>query len=72
MDGLDKKRSVLSVDTLSDRHFGAQESIISQAIRSAMCVPLLLEGECLGLIQVDTSSDPYAFKEADLEILTGV
>lgn len=67
-----RKRSVLSVDTLSDRHFGVQESIISQAIRSVMCVPLLLEGECLGLIQVDTSSDPYAFKEQDLEMLTGV
>ena len=37
-----------------------------------MCVPLVLEGECLGLIQVDTSSDPYAFKEQDLEMLTGV
>jgi len=69
---LDGKRAVLSVDTLSDRHFGAQESIISQAIRSVMCVPLLLEGECLGLIQVDTSSDPYAFKEEDLEMLSGV
>ncbi len=69
---LDKKQSILSVDTLSDRHFGAQHSIISQAIRSVMCVPLLLEGECLGLIQVDTSSDPYAFKEQDLEMLTGV
>ena len=67
-----KKHSVLSVDTLADRHFGAQESIVSQAIRSVMCVPLLLEGECLGLIQVDTSSDPYAFREQDLEMLTGV
>ena len=69
---VDRKHSVLSVDTLSDRHFGAQESIVSQAIRSVMCVPLLLEGECLGLIQVDTSSDPYAFREEDLEMLTGV
>ena len=69
---IDKKRSILSVDTLSDRHFGSQESIVAQAIRSVMCVPLLLEGECLGLIQVDTSSDPYAFKEQDLEMLTGV
>lgn len=67
-----RKHAVLSVDTLSDRHFGMQESIISQAIRSVMCVPLLLEDECLGLIQVDTSSDPYAFKEQDLEMLTGV
>lgn len=69
---VNKKQAVLSVDTLSDRHFGSQESIIAQAIRSVMCVPLVLEGECLGLIQVDTSSDPYAFKEQDLEMLTGV
>ena len=38
---LNKKQSVLSVDTLADRHFGSQESIISQAIRSVMCVPPL-------------------------------
>lgn len=69
---LKKKLSILSVDTLADRHFGSQESIIGQAIRSVMCVPLLLEGEVLGLIQVDTSSDPYAFKAQDLEMLTGV
>ncbi|HYD96150.1 MAG TPA: HD domain-containing phosphohydrolase [Noviherbaspirillum sp.] len=67
-----KKQAILSVDTLSDRHFGAQESIVSQAIRSVMCVPLVHENECLGLIQVDASSDPYAFKEQDLEMLTGV
>lgn len=69
---LTRKQSILSVDTLSDIHFGSQESIVAQAIRSVMCVPLLLEGEVLGLLQVDTSSDPYAFKEQDLEVLTGV
>lgn len=67
-----RKQSILSVDTLSDRHFGSQESIVVQAIRSVMCVPLLVEGEVIGLIQVDTTSDPYAFKAQDLEILTGV
>jgi HD-GYP domain-containing protein (c-di-GMP phosphodiesterase class II) len=69
---LHRKRAILSVDTLSDRHFGAHASIIAQAIRSVMCVPLILGDEVLGLIQVDTSSDPHAFQEADLEILTGV
>jgi 3',5'-cyclic-nucleotide phosphodiesterase len=69
---LHKKRAILSVDTLSDRYFGTHESIIAQAIRSVMCVPLILGDDVLGLIQVDTSSDPYAFQEADLEILTGV
>lgn len=67
-----RHQSILSVDTLADRHFGTQDSIVAQAIRSVMCVPLLLEDEVLGLIQVDTSSDPHAFKAQDLEILTGV
>lgn len=67
-----RKRAILSVDTLADRHFAAHESIVAQAIHSVMCVPLILGEEVLGLIQVDTSSDPYAFQEADLEILSGV
>ncbi|WP_229428978.1 HD domain-containing phosphohydrolase [Massilia sp. ST3] len=67
-----RKRAILSVDTLADRHFAAQESIVAQAILSVMCVPLILGEEVLGLIQVDTSSDPYAFQDADLEILSGV
>ncbi|MEW6760540.1 MAG: HD domain-containing phosphohydrolase [Pseudomonadota bacterium] len=66
------RRAILSVDTLADRHFAAHESIVAQAILSVMCVPLILGGEVLGLIQVDTSSDPHAFQEADLEILSGV
>ena len=69
---LRKKRAILSLDTLSDRHFAAQASIVAQGIRSVMCVPLILGDDVLGLIQVDTSSDPQAFKEADLEILSGV
>ncbi len=69
---LHKKRAILSVDTLADRHFAEHESIVAQAILSVMCVPLILGDDVLGMIQVDTSSDPYAFKEADLEILSGV
>lgn len=66
------KRAILSVDTLADRQFAGQASIVAQAILSVMCVPLILGEEVLGLIQVDTSSDPQAFQEADLEILSGV
>jgi len=67
-----RKRAILSVDTLADRQFSNHESIVAQAILSVMCVPLILGDEVLGLIQVDTSSDPHAFQEADLEILSGV
>ena len=67
-----KKRAILSVDTLADRHYAAHASIVAQAILSVMCAPLILGDQVLGLIQVDTSSDPRAFQEADLEILSGV
>jgi 3',5'-cyclic-nucleotide phosphodiesterase len=67
-----KKRAILSVDTLADRHYAAHASIVAQAILSVMCVPLILGEEVLGLIQVDTSSDPHAFQHADLDILSGV
>ncbi|MGO4378115.1 HD domain-containing phosphohydrolase [Pseudoduganella sp. RAF53_2] len=69
---LHRKRAILSVDTLADAHFSAHASIVAQSIRSVMCVPLILCEDVLGLVQVDTSSDPHAFQEADLEILTGV
>jgi 3',5'-cyclic-nucleotide phosphodiesterase len=69
---LNKKHAILSTDTLSDRHFASQDSIVAQAIRSAMCAPLIVGNEVLGLIQVDSSSDPHAFQDADLELLTGV
>jgi 3',5'-cyclic-nucleotide phosphodiesterase len=69
---LGRKHAILSVDTLSNRHFAAQDSIVAQALRSVMCAPLIVGDEVLGLIQVDSSSDPHAFHEADLELLTGV
>jgi 3',5'-cyclic-nucleotide phosphodiesterase len=69
---LNKKHAILSADTLSDRHFASQDSIVAQAIRSVMCAPLIVGDDVLGMIQVDSSSDPHAFQDADLELLTGV
>jgi HD-GYP domain-containing protein (c-di-GMP phosphodiesterase class II) len=69
---VNKKQAILSVDTLGDRHFSAHDSIVAQAILSVMCVPLIVGEEVLGLIEVDTSSDPFAFNASDLEIMTGV
>jgi 3',5'-cyclic-nucleotide phosphodiesterase len=69
---LNKKRAILSIDTLEDRHYSGQDSIVAQALRSVMCVPLIAGDEVLGLIQVDSSSDPQAFQQADLELLSGV
>jgi len=65
------RRAILSSDASSDKRFDSHESIIGLNIRSVMCVPLLLDDEVLGLIQVDTRST-HAFDSEDLQILSGI
>jgi 3',5'-cyclic-nucleotide phosphodiesterase len=67
-----QRRSILSNDAGADRRFGAHESIIALNIRSVMCVPLLVEDDVLGLIQVDTHSHAHTFNQDDLHILTAI
>lgn len=66
------RQAILSVDALGDERFGARDSIINLSIRSMMCAPLLVGDDVLGLIQVDNTTDPKAFDQADLEILIGI
>lgn len=66
------KQAILSVDAMGDERFSARDSIINLSIRSIMCAPLLVGDDVLGLIQVDNTTDPKAFDQADLEILTGI
>lgn len=66
------KQAILSIDALGDERFSTRDSIINISLRSMMCAPLLVGEEVLGLIQVDSTTDPKAFDQADLEILTGI
>lgn len=47
-------------------------SIVSLRIRSAMTVPLIVENEVLGLLQVDTTDRARAFTSKDLELAAAV
>ena len=69
---LSLRRSILSNDAGTDRRFESHESIINLSIRSVMCVPLLVEDDVLGLIQVDTHSQAHSFDQDDLHILTAI
>jgi len=64
--------SVLTSDAMSDDRFADRMSIVNLQIRSMMCVPLVVRGETLGLILIDTTSRSRSFTEADLQLLTGV
>jgi serine phosphatase RsbU (regulator of sigma subunit) len=67
------KTGILSADASSDARFQASESIANFTIRSMMCVPLLgLDGEPLGIINVDTQNPLKQFQKDDLDLLMAV
>ncbi len=70
---LNDKTGILSADATSDSRFEAAASISSLTIRSMMCVPLLgLEGEPMGVINLDTQDVLSRFTRDDLDLLLAV
>ncbi len=67
---LDECTSVLTADAASDIRFAGQESIIAQAVHSAMAVPLFDNERVLGLIYVDRQDRSGPFDHEQLELLT--
>jgi serine phosphatase RsbU (regulator of sigma subunit) len=70
---LEGKEGILSADASSDARFQASESISSLTIRSVMCVPMLgLDGEPMGVINLDSQNPVNQLKKDDLELLMAV
>ena len=70
---LEERRGILSADAASDSRFDASESISNLTIRSMMCVPMLdLQGEPLGIINIDTQNPVKQFVQEDLDLLLAV
>jgi len=68
-----RKEAILSADATSDSRFDMAESIIDFHIRSMMCAPLIgIDGEALGVIQIDTLDQRNRFSREDLDVLTSV
>ncbi|MEX0716345.1 MAG: SpoIIE family protein phosphatase [Planctomycetaceae bacterium] len=70
---LEEKTGILSADAASDSRFQASASISDLTIRSMMCVPMLgLDGEPLGVVNLDTQNALNQFQPDDLELLMAV
>lgn len=70
---LNDKAGILSADAANDAQFSASESISSLSIRSMMCVPMLsLDGEPMGVINIDTQNPLSQFRNEDLDLLMAV
>ncbi len=68
----EKGEAILTGKAADDDRFDAGASIITQNISSAMCVPLVHQGERLGVIYVDTRGTTDAFVNSDLELLVAL
>lgn len=64
--------AVITFDAADDSRFEQGQSIISQNISSAMCVPLQHQDETLGVIYVDTRGTANAFVNTDIELLVAI
>jgi adenylate cyclase len=66
------KNAVLSSDASADSRFQGSRSIIMQGIRSTMTVPLLHQGQLLGIMHLDSMVATNAFGEKDLQIFASI
>jgi phosphoserine phosphatase RsbU/P len=67
---LEENASVITGDAASDPRFVGQQSIVMQAVRSAMAVPLFDNERVLGLLYVDSRDPKVVFGSDQLELLT--
>ena len=67
---VESRESILTEDAGRDERFLDGESVALVGIRSAMCVPLLVNDIVVGVVYVDKLSPAGAFGAQDLEFLT--
>lgn len=60
---------LLTFDALSDEHFDATRSVMLNQIRSIACVPLMLKGELIGVIYIDSRGEKARLSRGSLEFL---
>jgi len=74
----EQEMSILLKKVMDDAELRAQDSILSQSVRSAICAPLWFTAESqdrdevIGLVYLDMVHDSRFFDEEDLRILTAL
>ncbi|WP_243294758.1 adenylate/guanylate cyclase domain-containing protein [Geothrix mesophila] len=64
--------AILTTDARMDPRFSAGESIKIHGITSALCAPLIVENQALGVIYLETSLSKGGFKREDEHLLSAM
>ncbi len=67
-----QKEAVLTLNAQEDSRFDQAESIMCNAISSAMCAPLCGRESVIGVLYVDSGPQPTAFSAEELGLLTAI
>ena len=63
---------VVTTNAQSDPRFSAQESVLIYALRSILCVPLIVRDEVTGVVYADNRIKDGLFGEKELSLLVGL
>lgn len=64
------RETILSDDAHIDESLKGQESIMAYGIRSIMCAPLVVRGNCIGAVYVDSRINANLFSNKHRDLLT--
>ena len=67
---MEEQVAMLAMDVPSDARLGGSASLVTQAVRSFMCAPLLVHERVVGVLYVD--SQRHTFTEQDLDAFTAL
>lgn len=60
---------IVTTNAQEDRRFNAHESVMSYALRSILCVPLIYRDEVNGVVYADNRLRPALFGDSELKLL---
>ena len=64
--------ALLTSDAMADNQFSRSATVVGRSIRSALCVPLTIQDEILGMIHLSSSLAAGAYSESDLALLSSI
>ncbi len=67
---LQTKQPVVSLDAMEDPRFAKHTSVRLANVRSVLCVPLIAQARCLGIVYLDNRVKTGVFDEHHVEMLT--
>jgi len=61
-------KSIYTSDAINDKRFLSKQSVLEINIRSALCVPLKIKGQIIGVVYLDNTSKANIFLKSDLHL----